>query len=92
MACFAFVLISAEPKSIARLCGEIADLEGVDEVHSVAGSGISILAKLATRDHEGIAEVVTERLNQLEGILDTQTLISFRRYSDRQISEMYDWD
>jgi DNA-binding Lrp family transcriptional regulator len=92
MVIFAFVLVSAEPRSIARLGAELADLDGVVEVHSVAGSNVALIAKLAVRDHEQIAEVVTEHITQLEGITDTQTLISFRQYGEKQLTEMYDWE
>lgn len=88
----AFVLISAQPSHIASLGSELARLDGVVEVHSVAGSNVALVAKLAVRSHEEVATAVTERIAQLDGITDTQTLISFRCYSDQELDATYDWD
>lgn len=86
----AYVLVSAMPARIAGLGQEIADLVGVVEVHSVAGSDVALVAKLVVESHEDIASVVTEHIAQLDGIVQTQTLIAFRRYSDTQIDAMYE--
>lgn len=88
----AFVLISAEPARIADLGAELSALEGVVDVHSVAGSGVSLLARLSVETHEDIATAVTERIARLEGISDTQTLISFRCYSDQAMDTMFDME
>jgi DNA-binding Lrp family transcriptional regulator len=88
----AFVLISAEPAQIANLGRDLASLEGIVEVHSVAGSGVSLLARLSVNSHEDIATIVTERIAQQPGITDTQTLISFRCYNDKDLDTMFDME
>ena len=87
---FAFVLIAAEPKRIVSLAEELAELPGVREVHSTAGSEVSLIAMLGVTTHEQIAEIVTEAVCSLEGVKSTQTLISFRRYSSQQLDVAYD--
>ncbi len=87
---FAFVLITSEPGRIASLAEEMAEVDGVREVHSTAGSGVSLVAMLGTATHEEIADIVTEQICRLDGVTDTQTLISFRRYSKHQIDVAYD--
>ncbi len=88
----AFVLISAEPAQIASLGRDLASLDGVVEVHSVAGSGVSLLATLSVNTHEEIATIVTEGIAQQPGITDTQTLISFRCYNDEDLDTMFDME
>ena len=88
----AFVLISAEPAAIATLGPRLASLGAVAEVHSVAGSGVALVARLSVSSHEAVATAVTEDIARLEGITDTQTLISFRCYSDEEIDAAYDWE
>lgn len=85
----AFVLIDAEPPRIAALAGELADLEGVAEVYSVAGE-CDLVAVVRVRHHEELADVVTNRISGLPGIIDTSTLIAFQAYSRRDLEAMWD--
>ena len=84
----AFVLIHAEPRRIADLAAELADLDGVAEVYSTAGDA-DIVAVVRVRDHEDLEDVVTHRLVQLDGILDTRTLIAFRAFSRHDLDAMW---
>ena len=85
----AFVLIDGEPARVADLAVELADLEGVSEVYSVAGHA-DIVAVVRVRRHEELAEVVTQRISKLPGIVDTRTLIAFQAYSRRDLEEIWD--
>ena len=84
MSITAFVLINAEVSRIDALGTEIADLDSVREVHSVAGSGVALIVTLKVKDHEDVAKAVTTDIAGLEGITDTQTLIAFRGYSSEE--------
>ncbi len=84
----AFVLIHADPRRIAPLARELADVEGVAEVYSTAGDA-DIVAVVRVRHHEELAEVVTVRLAGLEGIVDTRTLIAFQAYSTHDLESMW---
>ena len=84
----AFVLISAEPERIADLASELADVEGVAEVYSVAGDE-DLVAIVRVRQHEQLAEVVTQRMAGLAGIVATRTLIAFQAYSKHDLDAMW---
>ena len=84
----AFVLINAEPRRIAALAQELADVDGVAEVYSTAGDA-DLVAVVRVRRHDELAEVVTGRLAALEGILDTRTLIAFQAYSRHDLETMW---
>ena len=84
----AFVLINAEQSRIADLPQELAEVDGVYEVYSVAGA-VDIVAVIRVRDHEDLAEVVTKRMSALTGILDTNTLLAFRAYSRHDLEAMF---
>lgn len=86
----AIVLIEAIPARIAELATELVVLEGVREVHSVAGGEVDLVVIVHARDHEGIATVVTERVAKLAGIVKTKTLIAFRSYSDADLDAAYE--
>lgn len=86
----AFVLVDAEPARIAGLAQELADLEGIAEVYSVAGQGADLVAVVRVQRHEELAEVVTGRLARVPGILSTSTLIAFQSYSRHDLEAMWD--
>ena len=85
----AFVLIQAEPQRIASLATELADVDGVAEVYSVAGDE-DIVAIVRVRHHDELADVVTHRITALDGIESTRTLIAFRAYSRHDLEAMWD--
>jgi DNA-binding Lrp family transcriptional regulator len=85
----AFVLIDAAPARIADLATELADVEGVAEVYSVAGEA-DLVAVVRVRAHGDLADVVTRRISGLEGIIDTRTLIAFQAYSRHDLEAMWE--
>lgn len=85
----AFVLIDGEPARVADLAAELAGIEGVSEVYSVAGHA-DIVAVVRVRRHDELAEVVTQRISRLPGIVDTRTLIAFQAYSRRDLEALWD--
>ena len=84
----AFVLISAEPDRIADLATELADVDGVAEVYSVAGDE-DLVAIVRVREHDQLADVVTKRMSGLPGIVATRTLIAFQAYSKHDLESMW---
>ena len=86
----AFVLIDAAPARTAGLAGELAEIDGVTEVFSVAGDVADIVAIVRVRHHEDLAEVVTRRIAALDGIESTSTLVAFRAFSRHDLEAMWD--
>ena len=84
----AFVLIDAEPARIADLAGELAEVDGVAEVYSVAGEA-DLVAVVRVRRHDELADVVTRRMAGLPGITNTRTLIAFQAYSRQDLEAMW---
>jgi DNA-binding Lrp family transcriptional regulator len=84
----AFVLINAEPARIAALAQQLSDLKGVGEVYSVAGDE-DLVVIVRVDHHDDLAEVVTQRISALEGIMATRTLIAFQAYSKRDLEAMW---
>lgn len=85
----AFVLIDGEPARVADLAVELAGIDGVSEVYSVAGHA-DIVAVVRVRRHEELADVVTRRISCLPGIVDTRTLIAFQAYSRHDLDAIWD--
>jgi DNA-binding Lrp family transcriptional regulator len=85
----AFVLIDAEPARVADLAIELAEVDGVSEVYSVAGEA-DIVAVVRVRQHEQLAQVVTRGISQLGGVIETRTLIAFQAYSRHDLEALWD--
>jgi DNA-binding Lrp family transcriptional regulator len=84
----AIVLVQAEVDRIPEVAAAIADLDGVSEVYSVTGD-IDLIAMVRVREHEQLADVIADRLNKVDGVLNTQTHISFRSYSRHDLEAAF---
>ena len=84
----AIVLLNVESKEINRVAEELAALEGVSEVYSVAGQ-YDLVVVIRARDDEQIASLVTDKLLQIEGLLSSETLIAFRTYSRHDLDRVF---
>ena len=84
----AIVLIEAKRSAIEQLGGQLADVEGVAEAYSVAGEW-DFGAILRVRDPQDVAEVVTHRFGQLEGIERTHTMVAFEVFSQHDLEALF---
>lgn len=80
----AIVLIKAEVDRIPEAAQQIAQIEGISEVYSVTGE-IDLIAVARVSRHEEFADVIADRLNKVEGVLETNTHIAFRTYSTEDL-------
>ena len=80
----ALVLIKAETDKVGDLAQALTDIEGVQEVFSVAGRW-DLVAIVRVRDNDDLATVVTEHIRKLPGIAGSETMIAFRTYSKREL-------
>jgi len=76
----AFVLITTEKASIPETAAALTEIPEVPEVYSVTGP-FDLVAIVRVRRFERLAEVVTERIGKIPGIVNTETLVAFRCYS-----------
>ena len=84
----AIVLIECQKGSINQTAEALADLEGITEVYSVAGR-VDLAAVIRVPDNEKLAEIVTDRMLKVPGILRTETLIAFRVFSRHDLEQMF---
>jgi len=85
----AVVLIRADRENIPAAAREVAGIEGVAEVYSVSGDW-DLVAIVRVPEWEQIATVVTENLAKVPGLARTQTLVSFRVYSRKDLDSAFD--
>ncbi len=84
----AIVLINADVDRIPEVAQEIAELDGVSEVYSVAGDA-DLIAMVRVSAHEELADVIADRLNKVEGVTRTNTHIAFRTYSRHDLEAAF---
>lgn len=84
----AIVFVTAETSRIPEVAEEIASLEGVSEVYSVTGA-IDLVVLVRVLSNEQVAEVVAGRINKVAGVLDTETHIAFRAYSQHDLDAAF---
>jgi len=82
------VMVSVEPHRIPDIAAQIADLDGVSEVYSVAGD-VDLIAIVRVRDFEQIADVVAGRLSRVPGVRHTTTQVAFRAYSRHDLDAAF---
>lgn len=84
----AIVFVKADVARIPEVAEQIAALEGVSEVYSVTGQ-IDLIAMVRVREHDDVAAVVADRLNKIDGVLETETHIAFRAYSRHDLESAF---
>lgn len=85
----AVVLLKIERNQINRVAEQLADLDGISEVFSVAGQ-YDLVAILRVPDNQALAELVTSRMLQVDSISDSETLIAFKVFSRHDLESMFE--
>ncbi|MEW2381964.1 Lrp/AsnC ligand binding domain-containing protein [Micromonospora sp. NPDC047707] len=84
----AIVLIDCATDSIPEVAEALAALPGVSEVYSVAGH-VDLIAMVRVREFEQIAQVIAGSISKVPGVLNTESHIAFRAYSQHDLEETF---
>jgi DNA-binding Lrp family transcriptional regulator len=84
----AIVLIAADRAALSTLGGELAGIDGVAEAYSVTGDW-DFVAILRLREPDQLADIVTSRISQLDGVLRTQTMVAFEAFSRHDLEALF---
>ena len=84
----AIVLIDCATDSIPEVAENIANLDGVSEVYSVAGN-VDLIAIVRVPNFDDIAEVIAGRISKTPGVLNTESHIAFRAYSKHDLEDAF---
>ena len=84
----AVVLIKAQTDKVSALAEQMAELQGVSEVFSVAGQ-YDLVALVRVRENDDLASVISDRVRKLPGIVSSETLIAFKVYSKKDIEAAF---
>ena len=84
----AIVMISVEADKIPEVAEQIADVDGVSEVYSVAGD-VDLIAIVRVKQFDQIAETIAGRLSKVPGVVHTDTHIAFQAYSRHDLDATF---
>lgn len=84
----ALILMQVEHAHINTVAERLADIPGISEVYSVSGQ-FDLVAIARVRVNEDLADLVTEHMHTVAGIVRTETLIAFRTYSRHDLEGMF---
>ncbi len=84
----AIVLIDCATDSIPEVAETLANLPGISEVYSVAGH-VDLVAMVRVREFEQIAQVIAGSISKVPGVLNTESHIAFRAYSQHDLEEAF---
>lgn len=85
----AIVLIKTARGRTPDVAQALIEMPGIAEAYSVAGP-YDLVAIARVRHHDDLADLVAARVQSLDGIEETSTLIAFRAYSQRDLEAMWD--
>ena len=81
----AVVLIQTERDKVNSVGEKLAEIDGVAEVYSVSGR-YDLVAVCRLENNERLASLMTEKLAEVHGITDTESMIAFRKISKKDIA------
>ena len=84
----AVLLVKSTRAGLTSLGPKLAYVPGVSEVYTVTGEW-DFVAIVRVREHEELADLVTQRLTKLDGIERTQTMVAFQQYSAHDLEAMF---
>lgn len=82
------VLAVCDVHRIPETAQAVADIEEVSEVYSVAGD-YDLVIMVRVREHEHLAEVVSEKIAKIDGVERTQTLVAFKVFSRHDVEALF---
>ena len=82
------ILLNVERSKVNEIAETLSDIEGVSEVYSVSGQ-YDLVAIARLRDTEQLADVVTNHMLKVEGIVRTETMLAFQVYSRHDLESMF---
>jgi DNA-binding Lrp family transcriptional regulator len=75
----ALVMMHVERGKVPATAKRLAAMDEVVDVYSVAG-GYDLVAIIQSEEYQRLAEIVTEKLQAIDTVTDTTTLMAFRNY------------
>jgi len=83
-----FVFLTVERSKINTIAETISEMDGISEVYSVGGR-FDLIAIIRVKNNEMLADIVTNHLLTIDGIITSETMIAFKVYSQHDLERMF---
>jgi anthranilate phosphoribosyltransferase len=80
------VMFKVEKGKIPSLATQLGAVDEVVEVLSITGE-YDLMAKIQVREYEHLSDIVTDKMQNLEGVLATRTMMAFKTYKFPVLAE-----
>lgn len=84
----AIIFLNIERSSINPVAEALNNMREITEVYSVGGR-YDLIAIVRVSTNDQLADLVTHKMIDLEGIQNTETMIAFRTYSQHDLERMF---
>lgn len=84
----AIILLNIEGKKVKKTAEYLASLSGISECYSVGGN-YDLVCVARVTNNEDLANLVTEEITPMDGIIKTETLIAFKTHSRYDLERMF---
>ena len=84
----ALVLLNIERQQIKLISQQLVDMQEVSEVYSVAGR-YDLVAIVRVKNNQQIADTITGKFGDLNGISATETLIAFNTFTRQDLEHKF---
>ncbi|HRT27276.1 MAG TPA: anthranilate phosphoribosyltransferase [Syntrophales bacterium] len=81
----AVVLFKVEKGKIPGLANQLGAIEDVVEVLSVTGE-YDLMAKIQVREYESLSDIVTDKMQNIDGVVSTRTMMAFKTYKFHELA------
>jgi DNA-binding Lrp family transcriptional regulator len=87
----AIILIHAERNKINSVAETLVNFKGITEVYSVSGR-FDLVAMIRVPQADDLAELMTENVTKVDGILKTESMVAFKTFSKSDLAGMIELD
>lgn len=82
------ILIHAERTKVNVVAERLIEIEGISEVYSVSGQ-YDLVAIARVKNNDEVANLVTSKMYDIDGIVKTETMLAFKAYSRHDLEAMF---
>ncbi|MBT3312262.1 MAG: Lrp/AsnC ligand binding domain-containing protein [Desulfobacterales bacterium] len=84
----AMVMLNIERGKINEVAEKLSDMNGIAEVYSVSGR-FDLISIIRVENNDRLADIVTNHMLKVEGILKSETMLAFKCYSRHDLERMF---
>lgn len=82
------ILLTVDRLKVNEVAQKLTEVKGISEVYSVSGNyDLVVIVRVPTNDE--LADLVTNRFVQIDGIKTTDTMLAFKAYSKHDLESMF---